>query len=170
MNNFVYRQLTGNVDLSNVLAFSSAFGRSERLSEVAEQARLLEIILRRSAVEEKQKQTESELLVLLADLDNEEDYDENFLKPTGIAFSTVRNTLLQAYRSSSNFLPLPKFVLADGDGGIRVEWRNLTRELGLFFSDQGELKIYWQEGKNYGLDEATTITNTIAKLKWLAEA
>ncbi|MDQ3747405.1 MAG: hypothetical protein M3367_00090 [Acidobacteriota bacterium] len=157
------------VDILNVRTFSASEGRSVELSKIAEQAMREAVKARHSAFEEKQQQTESLLLVFLAELDDESDYNEEFLKPSKFATNAARNVLLQAYRGLSNFSLLPTFVTADGDGGIRILWQNEAKELRLLCSDEGTLKLYWQDGKNYGLEESE-ITNLISRFEWLKEA
>lgn len=167
MNNAVYQNPAANIEC--IYTFSASEGHSVKLSTIVEQARLEAIKLRHSASEEKLQQPERELLVLLAELDDEDDYDEEFLKPSKTATNTTRNVLLQAYRGHTNFSLLPKFVTADGDGGIRIQWQNKAKELRLLCSDKGELKLYWQNGSEYGLEEPK-ITNLISRFEWLKEA
>ncbi len=169
MNNAVYQNRKPSVNIEYVHTFSASEGRSVELSKIVEQARLEAIKLRHSASEEKLQQSERELLVSLAELDDESDYDEEFLKPSKLATDTTRNVLLQAYRGHTNFSLLPKFVTADGDGGIRIQWQKEAKELRLLCSDEGELKLYWQNGSEYGL-ENPKITNLITRFGWLKEA
>jgi hypothetical protein len=124
--------------------------------------------MRHSASEEKQQQIERNLLVFLAELDDESDYNEEFLMPSELATNATRNVLLQAYRSLANFSLLPRFVTADGDGGIRIQWQHGARELRLLCSDEGALKLYWQDGNNYDLEEPE-VANITSRLKWLKE-
>ncbi len=169
MNNVVYQNRNPSADIANVLTFSASEGRSVALSKIAEQAMEEAKKLLRSGSEEKLRKTERELLVQLAELDDENDYDDEFLKPSKTATNTTRNALLQAYRGISDFALLPKFITADGDGGIRVQWQNEMKELRLIGSDEGELKLYWQNGSVYDLEEPKII-NLISRLKWLKEA
>jgi len=157
------------VGIANVRAFSAAAGRSVELEKIIEQSLREALDFRNTTLEENKRKTETDLLVYLAKLDDESDYDEDFLKPSRLATNTTRNILLQAYRGVSDFSLLPKFVTADGDGGIRVQWRNETRELRLICSAEGALKLYWQDGKNYDLEEPT-VTNLITRFEWLKEA
>lgn len=157
------------VDIANVRAFSASAGRSIELEKIVEQSLREAVDFRNSALEEVKQKTEMELLVYLAKLDDENDYDEDFLKPSKSATDKTRNILLQAYRGISDFSLLPKFVTADGDGGIRVQWRSETRELRLICSTEGALKLYWQDGNNYDLEEPT-VTNLITRFEWLKEA
>jgi len=156
------------VDIMNVRTFSASEGRSVELFKIAEQAMRDAVEIRHSASEEKQQQTERDLLVSLAELDDESDYNEEFLMPSESAINATRNVLLQAYRSLANFSLLPKFITADGDGGIRIQWQNGARELRLLCSDEGALKLYWQDGNNYDLEEPE-VANIISRLKWLKE-
>lgn len=164
-----YHNQKSFVNTSYLFAFSALEGDSVELSKIAEQTRHQAVGFRYSALEEKQKDTERRLLVTLAELDDESDYGKEFLKPSNSALETTRNILLQAYRGLLDFSLLPKFVTADGDGGIRVQWRNEESELRLLCSDEGELKLYWQDGKKYGLEEPT-VTNLIVRFEWLKEA
>ena len=156
------------VDMANVRAFSASAGRSIELEKILEQSLREAVDFSNSALEENKQKTETELLVYLAKLDDESDYDEDFLKPSKSATDKTRNILLQAYRGISDFSLLPKFITADGDGGIRVQWRNDTRELRLICSTEGVLKLYWQDGKDYDLEEPT-VKNLITRFKWLNE-
>jgi hypothetical protein len=154
------------VDIAYVRTSSASDGFSVELSKIIEQTLREAVGFRHYAFEDKQQETETQLLVSLSKLDDESDYDEEFLKPSKSATDTTRNILLQAYRSLSDFSLLPKFITADGDGGIRVQWRNETRELRLICSAEGLLKLYWQDGKNYNLEDPT-VTNLITRFKWL---
>lgn len=169
MNKAVYQNRKPSMGIAYFRAFNALEGCSVELSKIAESAMREAIKIRHSDFEEKLRQIERELLVLLAELEDESDYDEEFLKPSKTATDTTRNVLLQAYRGHTNFSLLPKFVTADGDGGIRVQWQNEAKELRLLCSDEGELKLYWQNGSEYGLEEPK-ITNLISRFKWLKEA
>ena len=161
---YQYRQQ--NSDILNIRAFSASEGRSVELSKIAEQAKREAEELRHSAIQEKQNEIERKLLVHLAELDDDSDYDKEFLKPSKVATTTTRNTLLQAYRGIFNFTYLPKFITADGEGGIRIQWQNKEREIRLLCSAEGLLKLYWQDGKKYDLEEPT-IKNLTARFYWL---
>ena len=169
MANAIYHNQKPLTDILNVRTFSVSEGRSVELSRIVEEAKQQAIGLRYSAVEEKQQEKERQLLVHLAELDDEGDYTEEFLKPSKPAMEMTRNILLQAYRGFSDFSRLPKFVTADGDGGIRIQWQTSRRELRLLCSNEGELKLYWQDGEKYGL-EKPTVTNLTARFEWLNEA
>lgn len=157
------------VDIANVRAFSAAAGRSVELEKIIRQSLREALDFRSATLEENKRKTETDLLVYLAKLDDESDYDEDFLKPTRSATDTTRNILLQAYRAATpDFSIMPKFITPDGDGGIRVQWRNEERELRLICSAGGTLKLYWQDGKIYDLEEPT-VTNLIARFEWLKD-
>lgn len=156
------------VGIANVRAFSAATGRSVELEKIIEQSLREAFDFRNTALEENRRKTETDLLVYLAKLDDESDYDEDFLKPSRLATNTTRNILLQAYRGVSDFSLMPKFITPDGNGGIRVQWRNEKTELRLICSAEGTLKLYWQEGKIYDLEEPT-VTNLIARFEWLKD-
>jgi hypothetical protein len=156
------------VNIFNVRPFIPSEGSSEVLSKISEQAKNGAIDIRHSASKEKQQQTERQLLVFLAELDDESDYNDEFLKPSKSATNATRNILLQAYRGLSNFSLLPKFVTADGVGGIRIQWQNEAKELRLLCSNEGALKLYWQDGDKYGLEEPA-VANIILRFGWLKE-
>lgn len=156
------------VDIINARAFSAAAGRSIELEKIIQQTLREAETFHESALEESRQKTETDLLAYLAKLDDESDYDDDFVKPSKSATDRTRNILLQAYRGISDFSVLPKFVTADGDGGIRVQWRNGTKELRLICSDEGVLKLYWQDGGIYDLEDPT-ITNLITRFGWLKE-
>ncbi len=162
-----YNYTKSFVNIMNVRTFSTSEGRSVELSKIAAQVMQEAVEIRHSASEEKQ-QTERDLLVFLAELDDEDDYNEEFLMPSESATNATRNVLLQAYRSLANFSLLPKFITADGDGGIRIQWQNEARELRLLCSDEGTLKLYWQDGNEYDL-EKPEVSNIISRFKWLKE-
>ncbi len=164
-----YNYQKSSAEVFCVRVFSPSEGDSVMLGKLPEQAMHQAIERRYAALVEKQRETERFLLVSLAELEDESDYDEEFLKPSQFASDTMQNVLLQAYRNLSDFSELPKFVTADGDGGIRVQWRNNERELRLICSTTGELKLYWQNGNNYDLEEPS-LTNLTKRLKWLKEA
>ena len=109
----------------------------------------------------------SNILTSLAEL-NEEHYDEDFLAPTFFAITSVINHLRTASRPLGDSLPIPN-IIADGDGGIRVEWRNAEKDLRLLHpaSEVNQIKLYFQEGKKYWIDNLTTDDDLVNGLRWL---
>ncbi len=97
-----------------------------------------------------------------------DDYDEDFLAPTEHAYTSARNFMLAAFESLEYALPIP-FYVPDGEGGIRVEWVNGTRELGLICaaSESRESYLYHEDGDVYDVDEPVTDTILISRLRWL---
>ena len=164
-----YQNRTSN--LSDARAFSANEGRSIKLENLAEERRQEALRLQQpdsTAGQVKTQsssffqhsdsaETERQLLIRLSELNYDEDYDEDFLPPSKLATESTRNMLIQAYRILPNFTLLPKFITADGDGGIRVQWQKAEKELRLICNAVGELKIYWQTGKEYGLDESKVL-------------
>jgi hypothetical protein len=169
MTNAGYENQKPFLDISHIRTFSASEGRSVELSKIMEDARQKAIGLRYSALEENKQKTERDLLVFLSELGDDSDYNGDFLKPSESATNATRNILLQAYRSLTDFSLLPKFITADGDGGIRLQWKNEARELRLICSEVAEFNLYWQDGEKYSL-EKPTLQNLIARLKWLKEA
>lgn len=109
-------------------------------------------------------------LELLSGLDalRKDDYDEDFLAPTEYAYTSARNFLLVAFETLENALPIP-FYVPDGEGGIRIEWMNGTRELGLICaaSESRESYLYHEDGADYGVDELVTESILLNRLRWL---
>ena len=112
----------------------------------------------------------SHRLKLLSGLDElrKDDYDEDFLAPTEHAHTRARNFMLAAFESLEHALPTP-FYVPDGEGGIRMEWINGTRELGLICpaSESREPYLYHEDGDEYGIDEQLTDSVLNERLSWL---
>jgi len=97
-----------------------------------------------------------------------DDYDEDFLAPTEHAYTSALNFMLAAFESLEYALPTP-FYVPDGEGGIRMEWINGTRELGLICpaSESREPYLYHEDGNEYGIDEQLTDSVLNERLYWL---
>lgn len=97
-----------------------------------------------------------------------DDYDEDFLAPTEYAYKRARNFMLAALETLEYALPIP-FYVPDGEGGIRIEWVNGTRELGLICaaSKSRESYLYHEDEAVYGVDEPLTDAIFINRLRWL---
>ena len=167
-NTVSYNQINPFMDIADVRLYSELERNSVELSKIFSQIFQDAKNFPSFSLEENQRKVETNLLVHLAKLDDESDYDEEFLKPSKSATDTTRNILRQAYRNLSKFSLLPEFITADGDGGIRVQWINNLRELRLICSTEGALKLYWQDNDNYGLEEST-LNNLTERLEWLKE-
>lgn len=97
----------------------------------------------------------------------DDDYDDDYLPPTEIAFKRVHDLLAEAYQRFGDNLIIPYFV-PDGDGGLRVEWEYQGREVRLLWpaQDTNPGNIYFEEGEVCGIEEATPNT-FLKRLDWL---
>ncbi len=106
----------------------------------------------------------------LVELNNEE-YDEEFLEPTKYAYDCARRFMLEAYKVFQYALLTPHYV-PDGEGGIRIEWENGTRELRLICpsSESKSPYLYHEDGDEYGVDEQVTDSKLNERLQGLIGA
>jgi hypothetical protein len=103
---------------------------------------------------------ESPITALLSDLrdlmkeggeDEEDEY--GVLRPTGYAFRTALNLIIEA-----SFLLIDGYPFGcastDSEGGIRIEWFKTTGEIRLVIpaSKEKEPYIYYEFGEKYGVD------------------
>ena len=167
INSALFKTQQPTSAFSHARTFNALAGQSISIEQIAGQKAIEESHRRRLTIADEPRETERKVLVKLTELDNQDDYDEDFLMPTTRAFTATRNILSQAYRSLTDSL-LPNFINADGDGGIRIHWRNKSKEISLFCSETGELKLYWQDG-NPHLEDTVTVKNLVAKLEWIGQ-
>ena len=106
------------------------------------------------------------ILYLLKD----EEYDDDFLRPTDYA---VAQTFLLIFGVAHVISAVPSHctVSTDGSGGIRLEWLNAGKEVRVVVaaSEGRRSYIYHEEGDNYALDEKLTPDRTKDWLLWLSE-
>lgn len=108
----------------------------------------------------------SALTVLLED----DEYDDDFLRPTGYAIEQVRKWLSQVNHIIAK-IPSGGHFSTDGSGGLRVEWSKGQKEIRLIVPATKEQVafIYHEDGTDYGADQ-TISSHAIAKwLTWLSK-
>lgn len=95
-----------------------------------------------------------------------EKYNEDFVAPT----NHILEGAIKLLQSINDFLgyemPVPRFIVPDGEGGIRVEWRNHNKHLRLSLSDE-RVYLYFEEAADYGVIEDFDAVELIERLKWL---
>ena len=155
----------------DLLLFDGDEGRSVTLGELAQ---------RRSAAEANKFQKESRSISDLIreenremlnhkfeDLLNEE-YDEEFLAPT----EHILEGAIQLIYSINDYLgyemPIPLFVIPDGEGGIRIEWQNMDKHLRLSLGE-GRIYLYFEDNSQYDAVENFDAKQLVEKLKWLVQ-
>jgi len=122
--------------------------------------------------EELWKSKNTGLEALLSDmgglLQQDSNYNDDFMKPTEYAFTTTWNLLDQASSIVEGLFPLGT-VYPDGDGGLRVEWIRPQRELRLIIPSCEEERhyIYHESGAEYAADYNVSAKSLGNWLNWL---
>ena len=107
------------------------------------------------------------VLILIACLNEDEDYDADFLKPTVSNFHQVFDLIKKVYSSPPS--PSQPYVTADGVGGVRLRWVNKNKEIRLQYNsslDKGSY-IYHQQDDQYDVDYLVNSDNLKKWLNWL---
>ncbi len=101
----------------------------------------------------------------------EDDGDDQFINPTEQAFSLACLLIRTAYSEIKEKLPIP-YVIADGNGGLRLRWIWNNKELRLSCNAiSGEQSyIYHQQDQDYGVDYSINADKLIYWLRWLISA
>jgi hypothetical protein len=122
---------------------------------------------RYSAIEINQRKSLLEFKTELEQLLSE-DYDEEFLKPTRFALTTMMSFLLSLSQSFSPPLPIPHFI-PDGEGGLRAEWERFGKEIRLVCPSDGSRKpyLYFELGDSYDLVRDISNAKFVGQFKWL---
>jgi hypothetical protein len=96
----------------------------------------------------------------------DEDYDEEFLPPTDEIFRSVKEILLKLNDFLSYEMTIPSFVIPDGEGGIRIEWKIDDKHLRLALSEK-KLYLYFEHnGISNGIQNFSA-EQLVEKLRWL---
>ncbi len=108
----------------------------------------------------------SEMLEQITALQGAADEDD-FRALTDDAAARTR-AFLESAAVSLNAVPLGT-VAADGDGGLRIEWIRLDRELRLVVSASasGRSYLYYEQSESYGADYAPSAGELSRRLRWL---
>jgi|GEM_PF-6201875 len=110
----------------------------------------------------------STLVAGIAKLLNEDDYDEEFIKPTNYTISRALE-LIFATASTFSSIPTQGKLSTDGMGGIRMEWKYRDKEIRAVISAtaQGRSYIYYEQNDTYDIDTALSGTHLSYWLSWL---
>lgn len=95
-----------------------------------------------------------------------EKYNEEFLAPTEFIF----NSAVKLLHSINDFLGyemlMPSFIVPDGEGGIRIEWKINNKHLRLSLSEE-KVYMYFENDSEYDVIENFNAEELIEKLRWL---
>ena len=150
----------------NPIVFDFDTGQSVTLGELAH--RKVEREFKRKASSFNDSLREENWFVIESKLDAllDEEYGENFLAPTEFIFETVEKLL----SSINNFLgyemPIPTFIVPDGEGGIRIEWKLNNKHLRLALSEK-RMYLYFEHNSQYDGVPNFKVEQLIGKLRWL---
>ena len=94
------------------------------------------------------------------------EYDEDFLEPSQHILKRVAELLFEANSFFVNEMSLPIFVVPDGEGGIRVEWKLNNKHLRMVCSPHRNYLYLENTSVPQGL-ENFNIKQLIESLRWL---
>ncbi len=159
-----------NISLpENLTAFDSATGKSVTLKELAQKRAEVEserfhreAISFSDSIRQENWQIISDRFKDLLD----EKYNEEFLAPADYAYSVSRRLLHIINDSLGYDMLIPVFIVPDGEGGIRVEWKNNDKHVRLSLSEQ-RVYMYFEHNSDYDVNEDFEIQELIEKLRWL---
>ena len=101
------------------------------------------------------------LLAQLAEIVSDKDaYDEDFVEPTTAAFLAAQTLIFLAATDMGN-VNFPKAIVsADGEGGLRIEWRCLKGDVMLVVpgNSNAPKHVYHSIGGKYDVDDASKLT------------
>jgi hypothetical protein len=156
-------EFKNNSSLENHVVFDGVTGQSIKLKELA---------YRRSEkqIQKFQSNSSSEvnwgvLLSKLQDLLNVE-YDEDFLEPSQYILKQIAELLYSANNNLGYEMTLPKFLVPDGEGGIRIEWRMNDKYLHLVYSEKRNYLYFQENSEGNGIKDFSA-NQLIEKLRWL---
>lgn len=101
----------------------------------------------------------------LTDLFNDE-YDEDFLEPSQSILRKLIGFLFEANRDFTSEMPSPTFVVADGEGGIKIEWKLNDKHLRLLYSTRRNYLYTEYNSEAKGI-ENFDVKQLIESLRWL---
>lgn len=104
----------------------------------------------------------------IADLYFDDEYDDEFLRPSAYAFDKS-NLLLTKVSHILSGLPGGGYVSTDGAGGIRIEWSVGEKNVRLIIaeSQSGKSYIYHEAGSIYDVDRDISPKSVSKWLDWL---
>jgi len=147
----------------NYRVYDGSTGQSITLEELAQ---------RRAAeqIQRFQSNSSSEInwRIILSKLQNlfNVEYDEDFLEPSQYAIKKVAEFLFEANSNLAYEMPMPTFVVADGEGGVRIEWKMNNKHLRLVYSIQRNYLYLEHNSVPEGI-ENFNIKQLIESLRWL---
>lgn len=110
------------------------------------------------------------LMAKLMALFQDDEYDNDFLRPTIYALTRVGRWLIKV---NSIILELPSdgYVSTTGDGGLRIEWVKDDKRVHLIVSPDpfGNSYIYHQDNIGYGADKNISPYAIAKWLNWLSK-
>lgn len=95
-----------------------------------------------------------------------EKYNEEFLAPTKIVFDNAVKLLHSINNFLSYEMPMPSFIVPDGEGGIRIEWKVENKHLRISLSEE-RFYLYFEHRSDYAVIEEFNAQELIEKLRWL---
>lgn len=150
----------------NQIVFDGATGQTITLEELIrrrteDQNKLKSVPVSDSLRESNRQIIENKLNKLF-----DEDFDEDLLPPTDEIFRVVKKILIGVNDFLGYEMPLPSFIVPDGEGGIRIEWKLNAKQLRLVVS-QKKLYLYFEENGSYNGISNFKAEQLIEKLRWL---
>lgn len=108
------------------------------------------------------------LYLELSQLYSDDEYDEDFLRPTKSAIYRARLWLTKVSHMLSG-LPTGAYVSTDGSGGLRIEWSIEEKNVRLVIAatPSGKSYIYHEAGSEYGVDRNISPETISQWLNWL---
>lgn len=95
-----------------------------------------------------------------------EDYDEDLLAPSNIVFASVKTILLKVNDFLGYEMIVPSFIIPDGEGGIKIEWRSNSKHLRILLSER-KIYLYFEHNSEYDGITNFSAEQLIEKLRWL---
>lgn len=153
--------------------FDGSSGQSITLEELAEKrvAEDAQRFQRNSSVpitdylRERKKENWNLIYNRLTNLFNDE-YDEDFLEPSQNICNKMVGFLFEANCDFTSGMPLPTFVVADGEGGIKIEWKLNDKHLRLLYSIRRNYLYTEYNSEAKGI-ENFDVKQLIESLRWL---
>lgn len=156
----------------NYRVFDGNSGRSITLEELA-QSRVAEQTQKfrsnsssiTNSLRELREENWRVLMSKLQDLFNLE-YDEDFLEPSQHILKKVAEFLFEANSNLVSEMPLPTFLIPDGEGGIRIEWKINNKHLRMVYAMRRNYLYLEYNDIPEGIENFNT-EQLIEKLRWL---
>ncbi len=150
----------------NTIVFDFDTGQSITLDELAN--RKAEREFKRKASSFNDSLRKENWLAIEGKLDAllDEEYDEDFLAPTKFIFEATEKLLSGINNFLGYEMPVPTFILPDGEGGIRIEWKLNNKHLRLVLSEK-RMYLYFEHKSKYDGIPNFKIEQLIEKLRWL---